>query len=793
MARVKFGPFEFDPYSGQLWKFDHSIKLQPKSASVLAALLQKPGEVVTREHIRTRLWPEGVYVDFDRSINVAIKRLRDALSDSSDQPKYIATVPGQGYRFIAAVTTLSPIPMDESVPQQSRGRWPFLWAAIATVLIAGIGLFFALRHSPLQFHGHDWVLIAEFDNRTGEKVLDGVLDYALERELSNSQFAYVVPRERINDALRLMKKPADTKLDRATAREVCLRDGAIKAILTGRIEKIGTNYLLSAEVIDPARDVVVASLAEEDPADTLLARAVRRLSDRVRETLGESRQLIQESNEQLEKVTTPSLRALQLYSRAARLVDRGLLQNEQIAALLLQQALQEDPNFASAQLLLGYAYLNQGLVGEAAPHFRRAFELADTTSERERYFILASYYGEPPVNQLQKAAELYETLLRLYPDHPWAANNLANVYGRMGQRDIASELRLRVAALRPNNFDAQVQAAWAMYNRVTRLFLLQPRQNEAWTEADFAPARAYLKRAIAIFEKQPEAAGDAASAPWELSAEIDWAEGNFVASHADVVTAEQHGKEAADYFGLGYAAFGNLAQAEKRSASDPLSLALLADFKGEEEQAGEYLRKINFSGDANPGEDGLAAILWARGKNYRQAQAMYREFLADGRTVANQPAMDVMGSTATIELALAKGVEGIPNLEKVAAKDRMGGSQCFQIASYDLARAYVSHHRSAAAIRVLEQAGSLPITLNNLSAAWQERNQLLLAKLYRQTGRDHDATRLEHILAEKLAFADPDNPLAQQLAAISSGSVTTAAGELHPVKLRKVSSPVAND
>ena len=128
---------------------------------------------------------------------------------------------------------------------------------VTLLLLLGVVAWMASDFPPnpeiLNFQERDWVLIADFENRTGEAVLDGVLEYALEREISNSTFVNVVPRERINDTLQLMRKPLDTRIDRTLGREICLRDGGIKALLTGRVEKLDSTYLLSVQVVDPAR------------------------------------------------------------------------------------------------------------------------------------------------------------------------------------------------------------------------------------------------------------------------------------------------------------------------------------------------------------------------------------------------------------------------------------------------------------------------------------------------------------------------------------------------------------
>ncbi len=140
-------------------------------------------------------------------------------------------------------------------------------------------------------------LIAAFDNHAGEALFDGTLEAALGRELSNSRFVNVVPRERIQDTLRLMKKPLDTRVDGEVGREISLRDGGIRALLTGRVDKLGSAYLLSVELVDPAQGLAVASLSETAEGEEQVLPAVRRLSNGVRQTLGEEISQIRLSSE----------------------------------------------------------------------------------------------------------------------------------------------------------------------------------------------------------------------------------------------------------------------------------------------------------------------------------------------------------------------------------------------------------------------------------------------------------------------------------------------------------------
>src|ERR1700674_5365444 len=101
--RARFGPFEVDLHTHELWKFGTRLKLVGQPFEILAVLLSKSGELVTREELRTRLWPADTFVDFNHGLNAAVNKLREALSDSADSPRYVETLPRRGYRFIASI------------------------------------------------------------------------------------------------------------------------------------------------------------------------------------------------------------------------------------------------------------------------------------------------------------------------------------------------------------------------------------------------------------------------------------------------------------------------------------------------------------------------------------------------------------------------------------------------------------------------------------------------------------------------------------------------------------------
>ena len=152
-AILRFGVFEVDVRAGEVRKQGVRIKLQEQPFHVLTVLLQRPGEVVTREELRSENWPADTFVDFDNSLNTAINKLREALGDSADNPRFIETLPRRGYRFIAPVTGVDGAtrgtPTGVSAAAAPRGRKIVVTAAIA-LLAAGIagGLLWRARQAP---------------------------------------------------------------------------------------------------------------------------------------------------------------------------------------------------------------------------------------------------------------------------------------------------------------------------------------------------------------------------------------------------------------------------------------------------------------------------------------------------------------------------------------------------------------------------------------------------------------------------------------------------------------------
>src|SRR5437899_7012999 len=213
---LRFGVFEVDVRAGELRKQGVRIKLQEQPFHVLTVLLQRPDEVVTREELRSENWPADTFVDFDNSLNTAINKLREALGDSADNPRFIETLPRRGYRFIAPVTgvdgTTRGTATGVSAPWRPSSRKIVVAAAVVvlTTAIAG-GLLWRARKAR-HLTEKDTIVLGDFANSTGDAVFDGTLREGLSVELEQSPFLSLVSGEGIQQTLQMMGQPGNFRI-----------------------------------------------------------------------------------------------------------------------------------------------------------------------------------------------------------------------------------------------------------------------------------------------------------------------------------------------------------------------------------------------------------------------------------------------------------------------------------------------------------------------------------------------------------------------------------------------------
>ena len=422
----QFGPFEVNPASGELLKNGRRIRLQELPHRLLVALLESPGEVVSRDELRSRLWPGDTFVDFDSSLRVAVGKLREALDDNAEAPRYVETIPKRGYRFLVtevrrvdaaheAAELEAAEPRDDLQPLKTGAKTTRWWmVASVAILMIGIGLAVGGRmifsrkvHALTE---KDTIVLADFANATGDPVFDGTLRQGLSVQLEQSPFLSIISDEQVQQTLRLMGQPANAKLILAIAREVCQRTGSA-AVLDGSIGKIGTQYLLTLKAVNCESGKTLASTEAQASDENHVLNALGKVSVEIRNKLGESLSTIQKFDTPLEQATTPSLEALKAYSSGIQTTQT----KGPVAAIpFFKRAIELDPNFAAAYAWLGIIATGALEPSLSVEYRTKAYELRDRTSAAERYWVTAAY-EKGVTGDVPKAVEACDLWIQAYP------------------------------------------------------------------------------------------------------------------------------------------------------------------------------------------------------------------------------------------------------------------------------------------------------------------------------------------------------------------------------------------
>jgi DNA-binding winged helix-turn-helix (wHTH) protein/Flp pilus assembly protein TadD len=439
---VRFGPFELDARTDELRRNGVRIRLQGQPIQILVLLLERPGELVTQEEIREELWPDGTIVEYEHSIKTALRKLRHALGDEVEAPRYIETLPRRGYRFIGSIHAATPAepprPDQENAPQlRNNGRAKtWLWAALALTFFAGLtwGGFRYLDRgtSPTA---KDTILISDFVNTTGDPVFDGALRQGVTVQLEQSPFFSLVSEARIQQTLRLMGQPSDAPLTPKIGRDLCQRIGGV-AVINGSIVSLGRQYVLDLKAIECGTGDSLAEDQQTADSKEQVLKALGQATTRLRSKLGESLSTVHRFDTPIEQATTPSLQALQAYSRGMKLL---IGKSDFNAALpLFQRAIELDPNFAAAYSGEVLTYTNLGETDLALSAAQKAYEFRSRVSEPERFLIEANY-EQFVSGDLEKARQICEVWSQTYPrdhfPHGWGIA----IYGELGQYDRALE------------------------------------------------------------------------------------------------------------------------------------------------------------------------------------------------------------------------------------------------------------------------------------------------------------------------------------------------------------------
>ncbi len=339
------------------------------------------------------------------------------------------------------------------------GRAPWIIGAVVVVFIAVVAayLFFFSVRRPAKLTDKDTVVLADFANTTGDAVFDDTLKTALSVSLNQSPFLNVLSENKVAENLKLMSRPAGTKLTPDVARELCQRANS-KAYIAGSIASLGSQYVLGLKAVncqsgDPLVEEQVTAAAKEK-----VLGALGEAASKLRGELGESLATVQKFDVPLEQATTSSLEALKAYSLGAKDAhEKG------IAAALAdhQRAIQLDPNFAIGYEAVGRDYFSLGELGRASEYITKAFELREHASERERLAITAAYY-QNVTGEREKAVQACQEQVESYPRDYRAYLRLGIVHIEQGEWEKASQVDREALRLAPDTPYAYVDLANAL-------------------------------------------------------------------------------------------------------------------------------------------------------------------------------------------------------------------------------------------------------------------------------------------------------------------------------------------
>lgn len=471
---VRFGVFEVDRRTGELRKQGLKIKLQDKPFQLLTLLLDRPGEVVTREELREKLWPGDTFVDFDHSMNTAVNKLREALGDSADNPRFVETLPRRGYRLIAPVEEVgrSGVPASPEVfaPPVTRRRTRLIvLGALALVAFVAAGLYMGRdrlwpRANPPE--GRIMLAVLPFHNLSGDPEQEYFSDGLTEEMIS--QLGRMQPEHLavIARTSAMHYKNTDKRVDEIG------RELGVDYILEGSVRRERDRVAITAQLIQVRDQSQVWGESYERELGQVLGlqkEVARAVAHEIRLKLTPQQQ------ERLASARPVNPRAYEAYLRGryhwSKRSDEGLRK----AIQSFEQAIAEDPNYAPAYSGLADSYFSSGFWGllpskEAWPKAtvaaQKAVELDDTLAEAHASLALAYLVD----GDSEGAEREYQRALHLNPGY---------AQGRMWYGDLLSGTGQPQAAVEQMRVALQSDPLSLMVNNATGWHLYLARQFDA--------------------------------------------------------------------------------------------------------------------------------------------------------------------------------------------------------------------------------------------------------------------------------------------------------------------------
>ncbi|HMD17437.1 MAG TPA: serine/threonine-protein kinase [Terriglobales bacterium] len=431
-----------------------AIRLNPEVPAELERIinraLEKDRDLRYQHASEMRAELQRLKRDTESGRRIAAEEPPEAEARDSSQPSSPRSSSSSGAVPVSATRTGVAAP-HEPASLRSAGRTnasvpTWAWVAVGLLLatIIGGGLYWRSRSAPTLTE-KDSILLADFVNTTGDPVFDGTLKQALAVQLEQSPYLNIVPDQTIRKVLQFMGRGADERVAGSVAREICEREH-IKAMLSGSIATLGSQYVVALDATNCATGDSLAREQVTAASKEAVLPAVGKAASSLRGKLGESLASIQKFDTPVTEATTSSLEALKAYAAADEMRNGG---NEAESIPLFQHAVDLDPNFAMAHARLAAIYNNLGEEDRSAEEAKKAFDLRERVSERERFYITDHFYTSN--GNIERDKETLELAIKTYPNDSSPYTNLALTYNLFyGEFEKAIPLANEFTRLEPN-------------------------------------------------------------------------------------------------------------------------------------------------------------------------------------------------------------------------------------------------------------------------------------------------------------------------------------------------------
>jgi TolB-like protein/DNA-binding winged helix-turn-helix (wHTH) protein/Tfp pilus assembly protein PilF len=555
----EFGVFTVELPEGELRKHGVRLKVQERPFQLLVCLLERPGEIISRDELRQRLWPDGTFVDFDHNISSAINKLRTVLNDSASNPRFIETVGSRGYRFLADVKRISPDPASSQAPKQrtaevskivesAGSRYQGLWKVVAgtalllSLLVAGYFQWARRTSKSSAPAARVMVAVLPFQNLTGDPAQDYFSDGLTEEMIAeltrlNQDHLGVIARTSI-----MVYKQRPKPLDQIG------RELGVQYVMEGSVRRDSSRVRITAELIQVKDQTHLWAREYDRELNNSLAlqsEIAQEIGDEIQISLGDSNG-VKAANHLASSHSTASYEAYDLYLKGRYFWNKRTTAGFLQAANYFKQAIAKDPGYASAYAGLAdtfglmstwYAAPQQEFMPKAKAAALNALALDDSLAEAHASLALVA---ENYDYDWQTAEKEFRRAIQLNPDYATAHQWYAEYLAWQGRFDEALAESERARQLDPMSLIIATDRGAILfyarkYDRAIDQFRAVLDMDPGFTNTRSFLASAYVQQGkFAEALKENELMADAEKPQWH------WAFTAYIYNHSGNVAQAQH-------------------------------------------------------------------------------------------------------------------------------------------------------------------------------------------------------------------------------------------------------------